>query len=167
MLLREEGEECVDKDILQHEKVCCCKPLSLGLTWQLVRDQCHLQHQQKERKKKKREKKMRYEDDIALCNVICWICERLTSFGQIQQDIKRVRHCVLPVAQRAMKVWTCLRISASLSSGSGSLLTMCSMKSFGVTAARFHFNFPNTTSSHSLRERDRERRTERVANRER
>ncbi len=55
-----------------------------------------------------------------------------------------------------MKVWTCLRISASLSSGSGSLLTMCSMKSFGVTAAKFHFNFPNTTSSHSWRESERE-----------
>lgn len=65
-------------------------------------------------------------------------------------------HCVLPVAQRAIKVWTCLRISVSLSSGSGSLLIMCSMKSFGVTAAKFHFNFPNTTSSHSWREIDKE-----------
>ena len=83
---------------------------------------------------------------------IFWI-----SFSQLKITIEKTTynmflvscHGVLPVAHRAMKVWTCLRISASLSSGSGSLLTMCSMKSFGVTAAKFHFNFPNTTSSHS------------------
>lgn len=37
---------------------------------------------------------------------------------------------------------------------------MCSMKSLGVTAARFHFNFPNTTSSHSWRESERGRQRE-------
>lgn len=58
----------------------------------------------------------------------------------------------LPVAHSAMKVWTCLRIRSSLSSGSGSLFTMCSMKSLGVTAARFHFNLPRTTSSHSWKD---------------
>lgn len=57
----------------------------------------------------------------------------------------------LPVAQRAMKVCTCLRIRSSLSTGSGSFLIICSMKSFGVTAARFHFNLPKTTSSHSCK----------------
>lgn len=60
---------------------------------------------------------------------------------------------ILPVAQRAMKVCTCLRIRSSLSSGSGSFLIMCSIKSLGVTAARFHFNLPRTTSSHSFKRR--------------
>lgn len=31
---------------------------------------------------------------------------------------------------------------------------MYSMKSLGITAARFHFNLPNTTSSHSYQERE-------------
>lgn len=57
----------------------------------------------------------------------------------------------LPVAQRAMKVCACFRIKSNLSLGSGTFLRMCSMKSCGVTAARFHFNFPSTTSSHSYR----------------
>lgn len=58
---------------------------------------------------------------------------------------------VLPVAQRAMKVCACFRMSDSLSSGRGSLCKMCSIKSCGVTAAIFHFNFPSTTSSQSCR----------------
>lgn len=57
----------------------------------------------------------------------------------------------LPVAQRAMKVCACFRIKSNLSLGRGTFLRMCSMKSCGVTAARFHFNFPSTTSSHSCR----------------
>lgn len=50
-----------------------------------------------------------------------------------------------------MNVCACFRIKSNLSLGRGSFLRMCSMKSCGVTAARFHFNFPNTTSSHSCR----------------
>lgn len=61
----------------------------------------------------------------------------------------------LPVAQRAMKVCACLRISVCLSSGKGSLCRMCSMKSRGVMAARFHFNLLRTTNSHSNRETER------------
>lgn len=108
-------------------QICQCKPWSFGLTWQFLHDQHHLQ------------KRWRW-----------WCQTDLTPHGHLSNHPSFVHVFVnLPVAQRAMKVWTCLRISASLSSGSGSLLTMCSMKSFGVTAARFHFNFPNTTSSHS------------------
>lgn len=60
-------------------------------------------------------------------------------------------HLSLPVAQRAMNVCACFRIKTNLSLGRGSFRRMCSMKSCGVTAARFHFNFPSTTSSHSCR----------------
>lgn len=38
-------EECADKNILQLEKVCWRNLLSLVSTWQLIPDQCHLQHQ--------------------------------------------------------------------------------------------------------------------------
>lgn len=127
--------------------------------------------------KKKKKMMIWYQHGIALCMVIFW-----NSFFQLNITIHFAKQPliirditflyinssrVLPVAQRAMKVWTCLRISASLSSGSGSLLTMCSMKSFGVTAAKFHFNFPNTTSSHSWRERERDTGRERREDRER
>lgn len=60
-------------------------------------------------------------------------------------------HLGLPVAQRAMNVCACFRIKSNLSLGRGSFRRMCSMKSCGVTAARFHFNFPSTTSSHSCK----------------
>lgn len=113
---------------------------------------------------------MRKNTDASRCLLLGLIRHRLLSIATLKRkrddimatfdpawtslvlfiSISPVRfHFILPVAQRAMKVWTCFRISASLSSGSGSLLTMCSMKSFGVTAAKFHFNFPKTTSSHS------------------
>lgn len=128
-------EECATDE--KREKVGWCRLLSLGLTWQFLHHRCNLRHRWGKK-----------------CHAFVWT--NIKPWFQTFSEWYASSHCVLPVAQRAIKVWTCLRISVSLSSGSGSLLIMCSMKSFGVTAAKFHFNFPNTTSSHSWREIDKE-----------
>lgn len=73
--------------------------------------------------------------------------------GKKEEKCLRINNCVcaflrvVPVAQRVIKVCACFRISFSLSSGKGILRRMCSMKSWGVTAARFHLSFPRTISS--------------------
>lgn len=81
----------------------------------------------------------------------CWVLPppRWSTTETHTQSWQRCWRGGIPVAQRAMKICACFRIKSNLSWGTGSLLKMCSMKSWGVTAARFHFNFPRTTSSHS------------------
>lgn len=69
-----------------------------------------------------------------------WACKRVR---------RRTWKRHAPVAQRAINVCVCLRTIASLSLGRGSLRIMWSIKSFGMTEAMFHFNFPSTTSSQS------------------
>lgn len=58
----------------------------------------------------------------------------------------------LPVAQRATKVCACLRMICLFSSASGILERKCSMKSWGVMAARFHLSLFTRSSSICCRE---------------
>lgn len=54
---------------------------------------------------------------------------------------------LIPVAHRATKVWACLRMICLLSSATGILVRKCSIKSWGVIAARFHFSLCTRSSS--------------------
>lgn len=54
---------------------------------------------------------------------------------------------LIPVAHRATKVWACLRMICLLSSATGILVRKCSIKSWGVIAARFHFSLFTRSSS--------------------
>lgn len=129
------------------EAACCS-------CWAVVRKKKPLQHRLWREKwiRQPRQRKRSERDDSQKENVC--VC------GNIPVNVKRVnlgvRKCwrhmkwhvaALPVAQRAMNVRVCLRIVTTLSLGRGSLRMMCSMKSFGMTEAMFHFNFPSTTSS--------------------
>lgn len=53
----------------------------------------------------------------------------------------------LPVAHKATKVCACFRMICLFSSASGILERKCSMKSWGVMAARFHFSLFTRSSS--------------------
>lgn len=56
---------------------------------------------------------------------------------------------LLPVAQRAKKVWACFLTKACRSRGRESRCRMRARKSWAITAARSHLSFPRTSTSQS------------------